>query len=187
MRIHLIQDFYSWWTELSSFHTNFCSYPCCSMVTNFYHFSQHWNALKMFPSTGPTGHRSLPKKLTYYSWKITLTLSLGGTTDVGLGHLIVEVSRSHSIRHTHLIDSSEQVISSLQRLLPIQHTTDTSDKHPWPQWDSNLQPQQSSSFRPILYTMWSPELIGKLHLTQRVIVQPQMTWNKTTAIFLLKR
>jgi hypothetical protein len=84
---------------------------------------------------------------------------MGSTTAMGLlGHLTVEVSRSHSIKHTHLIDSSEQVISSLQRLLPPQHKTDTRDKHPCPHWDSNLQSQQSSRFRPTHYTV-SPELV----------------------------
>jgi hypothetical protein len=41
-----------------------------------------------------------------------------------LGRLFVEVSRSHTIRHTHTHtrwDSSEQVISFTQRPLPIQN------------------------------------------------------------------
>lgn len=113
----------------------------------------------MFPSTGPTGYQSVPKKFTNDLWKITLALSLSGWHNSCGTRPPLEVSRSHSIRHTHLIDSSEQVISSLQRLLPTQHTTDTRDKHPYPQWDSNLQSQQSSSFRPTPYTVWSLELI----------------------------
>ena len=111
-------------------------------------------------------------KFTNDLWIITLSLSLslslsmGGTTAMGLlGHLTVEVSRSHSIEHTHLINSSEQVISSLQRLLPPQHTTDTRDKHPCPQWDSNLQSQQSGRFRPTHYAVWSPELVVENYIS----------------------
>jgi len=32
--------------------------------------------------------------------------------------------------------------------MPQQHTTNTSDEHPCPQWDSNPRPQQSSDRRP---------------------------------------
>jgi hypothetical protein len=59
----------------------------------------------------------------------------------GLGPPIVEVSRSHTIRHTHARARihthirqvfSEQVISPSQRLLPTQHTINTRDEHPYP-------------------------------------------------------
>jgi hypothetical protein len=101
------------------------------------------------------GYQSLLMKFTNDLWIITLSLSMGSTTAMGLlGHLTVEVSRSHSIKHTHLINSSQQVISSLQRLLPPQHTT-----------DSNLQSQQSSRFRPTHYTVWSPELVVENYIS----------------------
>ena len=40
----------------------------------------------------------------------------------GIGHLIVEVSGSHTIKHTHPIELQMQVISQEQRPLPTQHT-----------------------------------------------------------------
>jgi len=44
----------------------------------------------------------------------------------------------HTHTHTHTqIDESEILISLLQRVLPIQHTTNTRDEHPCPQQDSN--------------------------------------------------
>ena len=55
--------------------------------------------------------------------------------------------------HTHLDtetlqEFSERVISSLQRLIPTQHTTNKGDEHPCLQRDSNPRFQQSSGCRP---------------------------------------
>ena len=58
-----------------------------------------------------------------------------------LGHLIVEVSGSHTIKHSHiqththahtyaLYDSTERVISSSQRPLRTKHTADIRDEQP---------------------------------------------------------
>ena len=57
-----------------------------------------------------------------------------------LGRVIVKVSRSETIRNTHtrMIDSCERVISSSERPLPTQHTT---NKHPCSQGLSNPQSQ----------------------------------------------
>ena len=65
----------------------------------------------------------------------------------GLGHLILRF-----LDHTHIDtyakqNSSEWVISSSQRLFPTQHTTNTTDEHPNPQWDSNPWSQQWSGCR----------------------------------------
>jgi hypothetical protein len=54
---------------------------------------------------------------------------------------------SHTDTHT-LCDSSELIISSSQRPLPTQHTTNTRDERPCPQQDSNPRSQQSSGFKP---------------------------------------
>ena len=65
-------------------------------------------------------------------------------------HLIFEASRSDAITHTHTHtrrDSSERVISSSDRPLPTQHTTNKTDEHPCCQRDSNPQSQQSSGPR----------------------------------------
>ena len=56
----------------------------------------------------------------------------------GLGPLIVEVSKPHTDLHTRWF-SYERVISSSQRPLPTQHTTNTTDEHPSPKWDPNPQ------------------------------------------------
>ena len=74
-----------------------------------------------------------------------------------LDHLIVEVSRSHTIRHrdTHAraqLVSSKQVISPPQR--PMKHTTNTRDKHPCPQHDLNPQSQESSGCMSEHKTTW---------------------------------
>ena len=50
----------------------------------------------------------------------------------------------HSHTHTHTYtqyDFSERVISTSQRPLPTQHTTNKWDEHPYAQWDSNSQYQ----------------------------------------------
>jgi len=47
------------------------------------------------------------------------------------------------------MNSSEQVISISQKLLPIRHRTNTKDRHPCLQWDSNPQIQHPSGFKPI--------------------------------------
>ena len=63
--------------------------------------------------------------------------------------LIVDVSRSPTISHTHnRFDSSDRVISSSQRPLPAQHAKDTRDEHPCLNLDSNPRSRQSSGFRP---------------------------------------
>ena len=61
-----------------------------------------------------------------------------------LGRLIVVVSRSHTHTHTHTeYDSSERVISSSQRPLPTQHTTNRREENACPQRYSNPWPQKS--------------------------------------------
>jgi len=53
----------------------------------------------------------------------------------GVAHLTVEVSRSHTIRHTYTqsrYESSELVISSSQRPLLTRNTTNSRDEHPCP-------------------------------------------------------
>jgi hypothetical protein len=44
--------------------------------------------------------------------------------------------------HTHPVGRSEGVISSSQKPLPKQNTTNTRDEHPVPQRDSNPRSQQ---------------------------------------------
>jgi hypothetical protein len=61
----------------------------------------------------------------------------------GLGRLTVDVSRSHTIRHTNPIE----LIPS-HRPLPTQHKTSTRGEHPYPQRDSNPPAHQSSVRRP---------------------------------------
>jgi hypothetical protein len=41
------------------------------------------------------------------------------------------------------------LISSLHMPLPMQHKTNTRDKHHWPHWDKHPQSQQSSGCRPM--------------------------------------
>jgi len=56
---------------------------------------------------------------------------------------------------THL-NSSKRIIISSQRTLSTQYTTNTWDKHPFPQRYSNPWSQQSSWCRPILQTARQP-------------------------------
>jgi hypothetical protein len=65
-------------------------------------------------------------------------LSMALTAQLGPGRLIVEYSRSHTIRHTKkAMDTSQGVISPSQRPLPTQHTTNTRDEHSRPHWGMN--------------------------------------------------
>jgi hypothetical protein len=61
----------------------------------------------------------------------------------GLSRLTVEVSRSHTIRHTHtrplwLLWTSDQLVAE-----SVTYTTNTRVEHPYPQGDSNPRSQQS--------------------------------------------
>jgi hypothetical protein len=55
----------------------------------------------------------------------------------------------HTQTHYTRYDSSERVISSLQRPLSTQHTTNTRDKHPCPQRDSSPRSQPSKGRSPV--------------------------------------
>jgi hypothetical protein len=68
----------------------------------------------------------------------------------GLGRLFVEVYRSRTINTLTQYDSTERVISSSQRPLPNQNTTNTTYEHLYPQKDLNPRSQQSSGCRPTL-------------------------------------
>ena len=72
---------------------------------------------------------------------------------MGLGLLIVYVSRSHSdIYVHHRQDFSGRVIRPIQRPLLTQHEINTCDTHPCTRRDSNPQCQQASCRRPTSYT-----------------------------------
>jgi hypothetical protein len=58
-----------------------------------------------------------------------------------------EFPTSHTIRHTNLEGCPEWMNMLSQRPLPTQHTTNTRDKHPCPQHDSNLWFHNSDSHR----------------------------------------
>jgi hypothetical protein len=71
------------------------------------------------------------------------------------GSIIVQVSRSHTIKHTHthththtrpvrLLCTGDQ---PLQKLLPTQHTTNTRNENQCTQRDSNPLPEQSNCCR----------------------------------------
>ena len=69
----------------------------------------------------------------------------------GLGRPAVDVSSSLSLSlsHTHTrYSSSERVISSSQRPLPTQNTSNTRDEHPCPQRMLKSRSKHLSSFRP---------------------------------------
>jgi len=61
--------------------------------------------------------------------------------NLGLDHLAVQVSRSHTIGQTYYTwqESSEQMIRLSQKLLPKQHITNTREKQLSPQHDLNQQ------------------------------------------------
>jgi len=66
------------------------------------------------------------------------------------GCLVVGVSISHTVRHTH---SSERVINPSKRPLHTQLTTNTTDEYPCLKWDLNPRSHKSSSCRPTLQTV----------------------------------
>jgi len=69
---------------------------------------------------------------------------------VGLQCNNVGVARPHTQSDTPTYtwkNSSERVISTLQRPLPTQHTTSITDEYPLPQRDSNRRSQPSTCFR----------------------------------------
>jgi hypothetical protein len=74
---------------------------------------------------------------------------------------VVEAVRSPTIRH-QIWKKSGRVISSSQRQLPTQHTTNTTDKHPCQQWGSNPRSQQFSGPRPQGHRDRLPLLIATL-------------------------
>jgi hypothetical protein len=69
----------------------------------------------------------------------------------GLGRLTVDVSRSHTVRHTRPVG-----LLPLQMSLPTKHRTSTGNEHPYPQRDSNSPAHQSSGPIPTPYTTWPP-------------------------------
>jgi hypothetical protein len=84
--------------------------------------------------------------------------SMPQQTNLSLGRLIVEVSRSHTIRHTHgrarththththtvgLLWTSDQPVAEAAT-----YTTNTTDEHPCPQRDLSPRSQQYSGHRP---------------------------------------
>jgi hypothetical protein len=88
-------------------------------------------------------------KLTFKETICSFIVVLKPKLDIGF--VIIEVSKSHTIRHTHIqshYDSSVRVISCSQRPLSTRNTANTRDEHPCPQRDSKTQPQQSSGFTP---------------------------------------
>jgi hypothetical protein len=67
-----------------------------------------------------------------------------GTTQIGRTCLVVEVYRSHKIRHTLApSESSEPVIIPSQSPLSTQHTTYTRDENSYTQLDSKTRSKQS--------------------------------------------
>ena len=63
--------------------------------------------------------------------------------------MLRSVDHTESHKHTHtsasLLWTSDQPVA---KAAPTQHTTNTRDENPCPQWDSNLRSQQSSCRRP---------------------------------------
>ena len=98
-------------------------------------------------------HIDLPK---HTSWDVIFS---GATASLGVGHLSVEVSRSHTIRNTHkraieFLSMSDQPVA--KRPLPTQHTTNTRDEQPCPQRHSNPLSLQSSGRKLIHWTAQAP-------------------------------
>jgi len=65
----------------------------------------------------------------------------------------------HNSRHTKPVGLSERVISSTQRPLLTQHTTNTSDTHPCPQRDSNPRTELSRAAADLHGQRDQPQLI----------------------------
>ena len=99
----------------------------------------------------PLLERSHPVRNVIYGTELRSHAKLKGfffwlKCPIGLRLLLFEVSKSHSDTHSRQ-DSSVRVISTSQRPLPTQHTTNTRDKPACPQRDSNPLSQQRSGCR----------------------------------------
>ena len=98
----------------------------------------------------------------------------------GLGRLIVEVSRSHTIKtHTHThISVPLNRCSGRRRDLYLHNTTDTTDEQPQPLRYSNPRSQQSSGRRPTPLTTG----IGPVDVLVRTLIhQPtRVTYFRVT-------
>jgi hypothetical protein len=78
----------------------------------------------------------------------SVSLSVAQQLISGLGCLIVELTRSHTIRYTHTRYDSKQVISSSQRPLPTQ----TNNKH------NRRTSMPSAEFEPAIPAIKRPQI-----------------------------
>jgi hypothetical protein len=99
-------------------------------------------SIEVYRSTRPLPKRPKSEHSPHHLGKLNSFWSFqyhfffcGVITQIGPRPPPFEVSRLHTVRHTRQ-DSSERVISSSQRPLPKQHTTNTRDEHPRHQQDS---------------------------------------------------
>ena len=93
------------------------------------------------------GGLSLPQQSTPF-----FSMALQRNSDLGrLAFRFLDGTQLDTHTHTRQ-DSSDRVTRFLQGPLTTQHTAKRSDEHPCPQWDSNLQSQQSSVCRPVPQT-----------------------------------
>ena len=106
-----------------------------------------WRTPKISPPPGydprkvqPVASRSTDYVQTAY-WPAHFSFYWHYNPLAGFSLLILKVSRSHTMTQHSRQDSSGRVISPSQRPLPDKHTTLTTDRHPCPRRDSNLQPQ----------------------------------------------
>jgi hypothetical protein len=97
-----------------------------------------------------------------------LFFSVTQQTISGLGSLLVEVSISHTIRHTYtqaraigLLFTNDQLVAEAAT-----HTTNATDENLWPQRNSNPQTQQSSRSRINLQNAQPPGSAGREKLLQ---------------------
>jgi hypothetical protein len=103
------------------------------------------------PSLGHTRSYNISTKQKYQylsQMPMYFMFSVAQQPKSSLGRLIGKVYRKHAVRDTHTReDSSGRVISSSQKPLPTQNTTNTREEHPCRQHDSNPRSQQSSGPR----------------------------------------
>jgi hypothetical protein len=74
----------------------------------------------------------------------------------GLSRLIVEVSRSHTIRHTQPVGFLWRSNQAVAEAATYTTQTNARDENPCPQQDSNSRSQQPSGFRPTPETALPP-------------------------------
>jgi len=117
-----------------------------SVASAHININRTWNHIMLKKTHTLRGDKSCRSKWHLVT-KSLVFFFVAQNAGLTLVRLIVEVSRSHTIRHTHGRISPERVISPSHIPLLTTQTTNTTDEHPYSHRDSNPRFQLSSGLR----------------------------------------